>query len=195
MSDESCLNLWDHEGRVLPVNTAFQSALSKDIVREQLELWSGAQFHIMDEDICYELWVISIAKGTSVKCNSAKSSPSFKTSLELSFTKKMHAHMLPMLFEQNKIKSDNKSFRHPCFIKRGILQLILHYFDHLDQISDSFTTSWIILYHFKTEYSGWGFSYHDEIAISICSFSYKCFNFFYTPLSSIPSLSFYIFQR
>ncbi|GFV34535.1 transposable element Tcb2 transposase [Trichonephila clavipes] len=45
----------------------------------------------MDDPICYELRVISIATGTSVKCYSPKSFPSFKASLELSFRRIMHA--------------------------------------------------------------------------------------------------------
>ncbi|GFU63135.1 uncharacterized protein TNCV_3150551 [Trichonephila clavipes] len=53
----------------------------------------------MDDPICYELRVISIAIGTSVKCCSPKSFPSFKTSLELSFSRIMHAHMLQRLFK------------------------------------------------------------------------------------------------
>ena len=38
----------------MPVNTAFQSALSNDIVVEHPGLWSGARFRIMDDPICYE---------------------------------------------------------------------------------------------------------------------------------------------
>ncbi|GFW17234.1 uncharacterized protein TNCV_1957051 [Trichonephila clavipes] len=53
----------------------------------------------MEDPICYELRVISIATGTSVKCYSPKSFPSFKASLELSFSRIMHAHMLQRLFE------------------------------------------------------------------------------------------------
>ncbi|GFT76280.1 uncharacterized protein TNCV_564531 [Trichonephila clavipes] len=53
----------------------------------------------MDDPIYCELRVISIATGTSVKCYNPKSFPSFKTSLELSFSRIMHAHMLQRLFE------------------------------------------------------------------------------------------------
>ncbi|PRD36642.1 UNVERIFIED_CONTAM: hypothetical protein NCL1_08023 [Trichonephila clavipes] len=53
----------------------------------------------MDDPVCYELRVISIATGTSVKCYSPKSFPSFKTSLELSSRRIMHSHMLQRLFE------------------------------------------------------------------------------------------------
>ncbi|GFS76699.1 uncharacterized protein TNCV_1622721 [Trichonephila clavipes] len=53
----------------------------------------------MDNPICYDLWVISIATGTFVKCYSPKSFPSFKSSLELYFSRIMHAHMLQRLFE------------------------------------------------------------------------------------------------
>ncbi|GFV19441.1 transposable element Tcb2 transposase [Trichonephila clavipes] len=48
----------------------------------------------MDDPICYELRVISIATGSSVKCYRPKSFPSFKASLKLSFSRIMHAHML-----------------------------------------------------------------------------------------------------
>ncbi|GFV78039.1 uncharacterized protein TNCV_1931 [Trichonephila clavipes] len=53
----------------------------------------------MGDPICYELRVISIATGTSVKCCSLKSFPTFKESLELSFSRIMHAHILQSLFE------------------------------------------------------------------------------------------------
>ncbi|GFV06479.1 uncharacterized protein TNCV_2948021 [Trichonephila clavipes] len=42
---------------------------------------------------------VSIATGTYVKCYSPKSFPSFKASLELSFSRIMHAHMVQRLFE------------------------------------------------------------------------------------------------
>ncbi|GFS64756.1 transposable element Tcb1 transposase [Trichonephila clavipes] len=48
--------------------------------------WTPVPFRIMDEPICYELRVISKATGTSVKCYSPKSFPSFKASLGLSFS-------------------------------------------------------------------------------------------------------------
>ncbi|GFW61965.1 uncharacterized protein TNCV_4669901 [Trichonephila clavipes] len=53
----------------------------------------------MDDPICYEFRVISTATGMSVKCCSPQSLPSFKASLELSFSRIMHAHMLQRLFE------------------------------------------------------------------------------------------------
>ncbi|GFT66894.1 uncharacterized protein TNCV_996731 [Trichonephila clavipes] len=53
----------------------------------------------MDDPICYEMRVISITFGTSVKCYSPKSFPSFKVSLELSFSRIMHVHMLQRLLE------------------------------------------------------------------------------------------------
>ncbi|GFX66068.1 uncharacterized protein TNCV_4102081 [Trichonephila clavipes] len=43
----------------------------------------------MDDPIYYQFRVISIATGTSVKCDSPKSFPFFKASLELSFSKDM----------------------------------------------------------------------------------------------------------
>ncbi|GFW49389.1 transposable element Tcb2 transposase [Trichonephila clavipes] len=51
----------------------------------------------MDDPICYELRLISMATGTSVKRSlslslySPKSFPSFKASMELSFSRVMHA--------------------------------------------------------------------------------------------------------
>ena len=53
----------------------------------------------MDGPICYDLKVISIATGTSVKCYSRKSFPFFKAFLELSFNSLMHTHMLQRLLE------------------------------------------------------------------------------------------------
>ena len=47
----------------------------------------------MDDSIDYELRVISIAIGTSVKCYSPKFFSSFKASLELSFSRIMHGDM------------------------------------------------------------------------------------------------------
>ncbi|PRD23869.1 UNVERIFIED_CONTAM: hypothetical protein NCL1_45247 [Trichonephila clavipes] len=53
----------------------------------------------MDDTIFYELRELSIATEASVKCYSPKSFPSVKASLELSFSRIMHAHMLQRLFE------------------------------------------------------------------------------------------------
>ncbi|PRD26711.1 UNVERIFIED_CONTAM: hypothetical protein NCL1_37391 [Trichonephila clavipes] len=53
----------------------------------------------MGDLICNELKVISKATGTCVKCQSPMSFPFFKASLELSFSRIMHAHMLQRLFE------------------------------------------------------------------------------------------------
>ncbi|GFT03327.1 uncharacterized protein TNCV_2985021 [Trichonephila clavipes] len=83
----------------MPMNATFQSALSKDIVAQHPRLWFGVQFRIMDYPIRYELRVISVGKGTSVKCCSPKSFPSFKASLELSVSRIIHAQMLQRLFE------------------------------------------------------------------------------------------------
>ena len=81
----------------VPVNVAFQSTFSTDIVAEHLELWSEVRFRIMDDPICCKLKVISIPTGTSVKCYSPKSFPSFKASLF--FSGIIHALMLQNLFE------------------------------------------------------------------------------------------------
>ena len=73
------------------VNAALQSASSNYIVAEQPELWSRVGFPVMDDPICYELRVILIATGTSVKCYSPKSFPSFKVSLVLSYSRIIRA--------------------------------------------------------------------------------------------------------
>ena len=83
----------------MPVNADFQSTLSNYIVAKHPELWSSARFRIMDDPICYVLRAISIATGMSVKCYSSKSFPSFKVSLELSFSRIMHVLMLQRVFE------------------------------------------------------------------------------------------------
>ena len=93
----------------MPINAVFQSMFSNDIVTEHPELWSGVRFHIMDDLICYELKVISIARGTSVKCHSPKSFLSFKASLELSISRIMHIHMLQKLFETS-VQPNTHSF-------------------------------------------------------------------------------------
>ena len=62
----------------MPVNAAFQNALSNDIEDEHPELRSGVRFRIMDDPICYELRIISTATGTFVKYYSSKSFLSFK---------------------------------------------------------------------------------------------------------------------
>ena len=81
---------------IMLVNTAFQNVLSNS---KHPELWSGVKFCIMDDRICYELRVISLATSMSMKCYSPKSFLSFKASLELSFSRIMHIHMLQRLFE------------------------------------------------------------------------------------------------
>lgn len=84
----------------MPVNAIFRSALSNFIVDEHSELWSAAQFHIMDNRSSYEFRVIWTTTSTLVKCWSEKSFLSFKAFLELSLHKIMLDHML-----QGKFKS------------------------------------------------------------------------------------------
>ena len=102
-SDETRINLSDHDERVHVRHYAgqrcFQRTLSNDIVAEHPELWPEVQFRVMDDRICYKLRVISLATSTCVKCYSPKSFPFFKVSLELSFSRIMHAHVLQRLFE------------------------------------------------------------------------------------------------
>ncbi|GFT80391.1 uncharacterized protein TNCV_2184491 [Trichonephila clavipes] len=57
------------------------------------------KYRTMDDPLCYELRVFSIATGTAVKCYSPKSFSSVKVSLELSFNRIMHTHKLQRLFE------------------------------------------------------------------------------------------------
>ena len=82
----------------MPVNAAFYKALSSDNMAEHPKLWSGVRFRILDDLIFYELRVSWIVTGMSVKSYSPKSFPSFKTSLELSFSRIMSAHMLQRLY-------------------------------------------------------------------------------------------------
>ncbi|GFV30794.1 transposable element Tcb1 transposase [Trichonephila clavipes] len=84
---------------IMLLNAAFRTTLSNDIVALHPELWLELRFRIMDDPICYELRLISIAKDTSGKCYSPKLFPSFKASMELSFSRIMHAHMMQKLFE------------------------------------------------------------------------------------------------
>ncbi|GFV71218.1 uncharacterized protein TNCV_2429651 [Trichonephila clavipes] len=83
----------------MPVNAAFQSALSNDIVTYHPELWFRVKFGIMDDPICYKLRVISTATGTPVKSYSPKSFPSFKESLNVTFSRIIDAHMFQKHFE------------------------------------------------------------------------------------------------
>ncbi|GFT37449.1 transposable element Tcb1 transposase [Trichonephila clavipes] len=83
----------------MPVNAAFQDALSKNIVALHQKLWFGVRSRNMEDPICYNLSVISIATGTCVKCYSPKSFLSFEASLELSFSRIIQAHMLQRLFK------------------------------------------------------------------------------------------------
>ena len=46
---------------VMRVNAAFQSELSNEIVAERPELWSGKQFRIIVDPVCFEWRGISIA--------------------------------------------------------------------------------------------------------------------------------------
>ncbi|GFX77029.1 transposable element Tcb1 transposase [Trichonephila clavipes] len=103
-SDESRFNLWDPDGHIRVRCYAGERCLPKCVMERHSGLtpgvmvW-GCDFVVMSYPICYELRVISIATGTSVKCYSPKSYPSFKASLELSISRIMHAHMALRLFE------------------------------------------------------------------------------------------------
>ena len=43
----------------MAVNTAFQNSLSNDIVEEHQKLWTRLQFRTMNDQICYDMRVIS----------------------------------------------------------------------------------------------------------------------------------------
>ena len=83
-----------HAGqRCLP--ECIPSDISSDMVAEHPKLRSGVRFRIMNDPTRYEL---RVATGTSVKFYSLTLFTSFKTSLVLSFSRIMHAHMLQKLF-------------------------------------------------------------------------------------------------
>ncbi|GFW54313.1 transposable element Tcb1 transposase [Trichonephila clavipes] len=102
-SDESCFDLWDHDGCIRLRCYAGERYLPECIIvrhsGQNPELWFGVRFHITVNPIFYELRVILVATGTSGKCYSPKSFPSFKASLDLSFSRIMHAYLLQRLFE------------------------------------------------------------------------------------------------
>ena len=74
----------------------------------------------MDDPICYEWRVITVATSMCVKCYSPKSFPSFKASLELSFWEITHARM------QGLFKTSVQ--RNACNIFLGLL---IHWICHL----------------------------------------------------------------
>ncbi|GFW80419.1 transposable element Tcb1 transposase [Trichonephila clavipes] len=98
-SDESRFNMWDHDGCIHVRLYVGEHCLPECVIERYSaltppELWLEVRFRILDDPICYELRVISILTGTSVKCYIPKSFSSFKASLELSFSRVVHAHML-----------------------------------------------------------------------------------------------------
>ncbi|GFW04673.1 transposable element Tcb1 transposase [Trichonephila clavipes] len=97
-SDESRFNLWDHDVRIRVRLYASERCLPGYVVERHCGLTPGVRFWgailYHGDPICSELRVISIAIGSSVKCYSPKSFFSFKTSLELSFSRIMHTQML-----------------------------------------------------------------------------------------------------
>ena len=102
-SDESLFNLWDHDGSVRVRRYAGQCCLPELAMERHSCRTSGdivwGRFRVMHFPICYELRVISLAIGTSVKCYSSNLFPSFKEYLELCFIRIMQAHILQRLFE------------------------------------------------------------------------------------------------
>ena len=101
----------------MSLSAAFKSALSNDLVAKHPELWSGVRFRIVDDPISYELRASSIAIDVSLKCCNPESFLSFKASLELSFSRIMHAHMLQRLFETS-VRSNACNFFLDLLIRR-----------------------------------------------------------------------------
>ena len=101
--DESTFHLWDHDDCIRVWSYAGQRCFPKCVIErilaEHPELWSGVRFRIMEDPICYEMRIISITAGLSVKCYSPKSFPSFKASHKLFFSKIMHECVMQRLFE------------------------------------------------------------------------------------------------
>ncbi|GFU71337.1 transposable element Tc1 transposase [Trichonephila clavipes] len=89
-SDESRFHLWGHDGHISVRRYASERCLPECV----MERHSGVmRFRIMDDPICYELRVISIATGSSVMCYNPKSFPSIKASSELSFSNNALPHV------------------------------------------------------------------------------------------------------
>lgn len=53
---------------VMPESATFQNALLNVIVEEHPDLWSEVRLCIIDDRICYELWVFQTTTGTLVNC-------------------------------------------------------------------------------------------------------------------------------
>ena len=102
--DESRFNFWDQGGRVRVWRNTYEHRLLECVTDQHLDwtpgarefhklkgwppanelfcLSSGVWFRTMEDPICYELRVISLATGTSGKCYSPKSFPFFIVSQE-----------------------------------------------------------------------------------------------------------------
>ena len=95
--DESRFILRDHDGRFRVKLNGDPLFLSECVIKPlssqtfAVMVWSAVSLH--DNANCYYLRVISTVTGTSLKCYSSKSFPSFKVSLELSFSRIMCVHM------------------------------------------------------------------------------------------------------
>ncbi|GFS59924.1 uncharacterized protein TNCV_3957231 [Trichonephila clavipes] len=81
---ESRFTLYDPDGRIRVRRYAGEYCLPQCVIERHSGLTSGVmawvQFRIMYDPICYELRLISIATGTSMKCYSRKSFYPFKES-------------------------------------------------------------------------------------------------------------------
>ena len=136
LSNKSHFNLLDHDDCVRVRRYAGQHCLPECVIEqyraEHPRLWSEVWFRIMDDPIWYELRIILIAIGTSVKCYTSKFFPSFKASPELSFNSTMHAHILRRLF-QTSVLPDTCNF----FLGLLIRQIcdMSHIEDVLDLVS------------------------------------------------------------
>ncbi|PRD32855.1 UNVERIFIED_CONTAM: hypothetical protein NCL1_19209 [Trichonephila clavipes] len=119
----------------------------------------------MDEPICYELRVISIATGTSEKYYSSKSFPSFKASLELSFSRIMHAHMLHRLLETS-VQPNTCSFFLGLLIRR-ICRLLNTYEIWLIGVSLEIRVLQLQKTNFSCTYKQYGTLFHKQ-TFKIC---------------------------
>ncbi|GFV19405.1 transposable element Tcb1 transposase [Trichonephila clavipes] len=120
-SDESRFNLWDHDGRIRVRCYAGEHCLPECAIElhrvstPRVMVWGAILYH--GRSIMLRIEDNLNTTGTSVKCYSPKSFPSFKAFLELSFSRIMHAHMLQRLFETY-VQPNTCNFFLGLFIRR-----------------------------------------------------------------------------
>ncbi|GFX16873.1 transposable element Tcb1 transposase [Trichonephila clavipes] len=112
-SDELRFNLWDHDSRIRVRRYAGKRCLPECVIERHIDLtpgvmvWGAISYH--GRSTLLRIEAISIATCTPGKCYSPKSFPSFKASLELFFSRIIHAHMLQRLFETS-VQSNTCNF-------------------------------------------------------------------------------------